>query len=177
MRPPDRFETDRLQLRLPVMEDGGAIFEQYAQDAEVTKYLTWRPHQRIESVYAFVGLCLRARQEGKSFQWVIVRKEDNQLVGMLGCRIEKRRLELGYVLARAYWGNGYMTEAVQTLVKWALQQDEIYRVWAVCDIENKASARVMEKVGMQREGILRRWSLHPNRSDEPRDSYCYAIIK
>ena len=70
-----------------------------------------------------------------------------------------------------------MTEAVKALVTWALQRPEIYRVWAVCDIDNKASARVMEKAGMQREGILRRWSIHPNVSNEPRDSYCYAILK
>ena len=50
-------------------------------------------------------------------------------------------------------------------------------MWAVCDIDNLASARVMEKAGMQREGILKRWSVHPNISAEPRDSYCYAVVK
>jgi hypothetical protein len=53
----------------------------------------------------------------------------------------------------------------------------IFRVWALCDVDNLASARVMEKVGMQREGILRRWILHPNLSDEPRDVYCYSVVK
>jgi RimJ/RimL family protein N-acetyltransferase len=70
-----------------------------------------------------------------------------------------------------------MTEAVTALIGWALKQDAIYRVWAVCDVENGASARVMEKAGMKREGTLRRWSVHPNIGDQPRDSYCYAITK
>ena len=74
-------------------------------------------------------------------------------------------------------GPGYTTEAVKGLISWALRQKDIYRVWAVCDVDNAASARVMEKSGMQREGILRRWSLHPNISPQPRDSYCYAIVK
>jgi RimJ/RimL family protein N-acetyltransferase len=58
-----------------------------------------------------------------------------------------------------------------------LKQQAIFRIWAVCDVDNAASARVMEKAGMQREGVLRRWSVHPNISAEPRDSFCYAIVK
>ncbi len=121
--------------------------------------------------------CLQAWDEGKSFHWTIVRKEDNQLLGMITARVDDHRWELGYALARSYWGKGYMTEGVKKLVDWALAQEEIYRVWSVCDVDNLASARVMEKAGMQREGILRRWSMHPTVSDEPRDSYCYAITK
>jgi RimJ/RimL family protein N-acetyltransferase len=68
-----------------------------------------------------------------------------------------------------------MPEAVRAVTGWALDQPGIYRVWAVCNVENIASCRVMEKVGMQKEGILRRWSIHPNISEEPCDSYCYAV--
>ena len=70
-----------------------------------------------------------------------------------------------------------MTEAARVIVDWVLKQEGIYRVWAFCDVENLASARVLEKVGMQKEGVLRRWMIHPNVSDEPRDCYCYAITR
>ena len=70
-----------------------------------------------------------------------------------------------------------MTEALEPLVNWAIAQPDIYRVWAVCDIENLASARVLEKLGMTREGRLHRWLVHPNISDEPRDCFCYAKVK
>jgi RimJ/RimL family protein N-acetyltransferase len=70
-----------------------------------------------------------------------------------------------------------MTEAARAVVDWALGQPGIYRVWAVCDVENAASTRVLEKVGMQREGVLRRWIIHPGVDAVPRDCYCYAIIK
>jgi len=177
MNPPELFETNRLNLRRPVMEDAEAIFVQYAQDPEVTRYLTWRPSQNIEETRAHLRVCDAGWNQGKTFQWAIIRKNDNQLLGGISFRVDGHKLELGYVLAKAYWNMGYMTEAVTQVIDWALKQENVYRVWAVCDIENEASACVLEKAGMQREGILHRWTMHPNRSDEPRDCFCYAITK
>lgn len=177
MRPAEVLETDRLRLRHSVMEDAEAIFAEYAQDAEVTKYLTWRPTGNIEDTREHLRTSATAWKEGKAFQWVILRKEDDQLLGAVGVRVDGHKVELGYVLARRFWGKGYMTEAVRAVVNWALKEEEVYRIWAVCDVENPASARVMEKAGMRREGILRRWTIHPNRSDESRDCYCYAKTK
>lgn len=96
---------------------------------------------------------------------------------MITARVDDHGWELGYVVARPYWGLGYMSEVVKKLVDWGLEQEGLYRIWSVCDVDNLASARVMEKAGMQREGILRRWSMHPTISHEPRDSYCYSIVK
>ena len=175
--PPDILETERLRLRKPAVQDAEEIFRKYAQDPVVTKYLTWRPNRDVQETQDFLAACLRAWDEGKSFHWVIEQKADHELLGMITARVDDQKWELGYVLARSYWGKGYMTEALKRLVDWALKQQEIYRVWSVCDVDNLASARVMEKAGMQREGILRRWSMHPTISDEPRDSYCYSITK
>jgi RimJ/RimL family protein N-acetyltransferase len=96
---------------------------------------------------------------------------------MIEMRIDRFRADFGYAIAKPYWGNGYTTEAAKIIIQWALKQESIYRVWAICDVENLASARVMEKAGMQKEGILRRFTIHPNISAEPRDCYCYAIVK
>ena len=79
--------------------------------------------------------------------------------------------------ARAHWGKGYVPEATRAIIEWAFQQPSIFRVYATTDVDNVASQRVMEKAGMQCEGILRSYILHPNISDIPRDSYLYAIIK
>jgi ribosomal-protein-alanine N-acetyltransferase len=175
--PPEILDTQRLRLRKPVLRDAEEIFRKYAQDPEVTKYLTWRPNRKVQETRDFVRACLRAWEEGKSFHWVIVRQKEKQLLGMITARVDDHGWQLGYVLARSYWGRGYMTEALKGLVNWALKQKEIYRVWSVCDVDNQASARVMEKAGMKREGTLRRWSMHPTISDEPRDSYCYSITR
>jgi RimJ/RimL family protein N-acetyltransferase len=177
INPPETLETARLRLRKPVLEDADEIFRQYAQDAEVTKYVSWRAHRSVNETREFIRVCLQELVAKKSVHLVIVRKEDQQLLGMIGLRGGDHKWELGYVLARTHWGRGYMAEAAKVLIDWALQQAEIYRVWAVCDVDNRASARVMEKAGMTREGVLRCWSIHPNVSDEPRDSYCYSITK
>jgi RimJ/RimL family protein N-acetyltransferase len=70
-----------------------------------------------------------------------------------------------------------MTEAARVVVEWALSCPDVYRVWATCDVDNVASARLLEAVGMQREGVLRRWLVHPNVGDAPRDALCYALVK
>ena len=70
-----------------------------------------------------------------------------------------------------------MTEAMRAVIDWTFRQPSIYRVYATTDVENVASRRVLEKVGMQCEGTLRKHIVHPNISDVPRDSYMYAIVK
>ena len=70
-----------------------------------------------------------------------------------------------------------MTEALAQVVYWAMGEDGIWRIGAGCDVENFASARVMEKAGLAKEGILRRWITHPNISSEPRDWVSYAKVR
>jgi len=177
MKPPERFETPRLLLRPPTLNDAEPIFQKYAQDPEVSKYLFWRPHEKIDTTNEFLLRCIQCWKDETAFPWVITRKDNNTLLGMIEMRIDRFRADFGYGIARQYWGNGYTTEAAKVVIVWALQQESIYRVWAICDVENFASARVMEKVGMQKEGILRRFASHPNISSEPRDCYCYSIVK
>ena len=177
MNPPERFESERLILRKPRLEDAPAIFSGYAQDLEMTRYLTWKPHRHIRETEEFLQACGQLWQTGKDFAYAITLKEDDKLIGMFGLHPMNLKIEVGYGLARPYWGKGYMTEVLQTIIDWALAQPDIFRVQAFCDVDNRGSARVMEKAGMQREGLLRRYVLHPNISDEPRDVYLYAIVE
>ncbi len=169
--------TSRLKLRSPLIEDAPSIFDQYAQDRQVTKYLTWRSHENIETTQKFLQQCINSLATKTEFFWVILPKNKEKVIGMTRLEFQDYHASLGYVLARPYWNQGLMTEALKPLVDWALTQPSIYRVWAVCDRENQASARVLEKVGMTREGILHRWLIHPNMSNEPRDCFCYAKVK
>lgn len=175
--PPKIIHTERLRLRKAKLSDAEAIFRQYAKDPQVTRYVSWRAHGNLEETREYMRMCAMAWDIGKAFHWVLETGKEKKVVGMVIARVNAEKWELGFVLARRYWGRGYMTEAVKALIAWAFTQKEIFRVWAVCDIDNKASARVMEKAGMTCEGILKRWSVHPNLSAEPRDSYCYAIVK
>jgi RimJ/RimL family protein N-acetyltransferase len=177
LKTPAAIETERLRLRPPRLGDADEIFARYAQDAEVTRYLTWRPHKSIEPVREFLRSLLALREQGAVLPWVVERRADGRLLGVTDLRLQGFRAEIGYALARDAWGQGFASEAARALVNWALAQPGIYRVWAVCDVDNAASGRVLEKAGMVREGLLRRWSVHPNVSDEPRDCWCYAKVR
>ena len=177
MKPPEIIETERLSLRPPMLSDAESIFRSYAQDVEVVRYVIWKPHNSVEETTVFLSDRIAAWQDNRRFSWVITQKPSADLIGMVEMRIEDFKANLGYVIARRFWRRGFATEAVRSIVNWALSQERIYRVWAVCDVDNVASARVLEKAGMQREGVFRKLLLHPNISDLPRDSYCYSVVK
>ena len=177
MRPPERIETERLVIRMPDPSDAQSIFGGYAQDAEVTRYLIWRPHRDVHETERFIAGCAAAWGQGARFPWVITLRGGGELVGMVEVRVDGFKADVGYVIARGFWGQGLATEALRPVVGWAMAQPSIYRVWALCDVANVASARVLERVGMRAEGMLRRNILHPNVSSEPRDSWCYAVVK
>ena len=171
---PDRFDTARLILRPIAAADAPAIFAGYAQDPDVVRFLTWRRHQTIVETEAYIAGCL-TKPAASARTYVLTERIDSRLLGAFDLRRpESHRFDCGYVLARPFWGRGLMTEALTEIAGWAMRQDGIWRLGAVCDIDNLASARVMEKAGLAREGILRRWLVHPNISPEPRDCFSYA---
>ena len=177
LQAPETFETARLILRRPRLTDASAIFAEYCQDPEATKYLIWRPHQHMQETIDFLTGCLTRWESGEEFTWGITQKGNDHVIGMVACRLRGHTADIGYVVARPYWNQGYITEAAHAVVEWAAHLEPIFRVWAVCDTANTASARVLEKIGMTREGILRRWILHPNVSAEPRDCYVYSKVR
>lgn len=175
--PPEIMETERLLLRPPMIGDAELIFARYAQDSEVTQYLIWRPHRDVTETRTFIERCIRVLKEGSCFPWVVMRKEDEALIGMIELRIKGEEANLGYVLAHEAWGQGYATEMAKVVVSWALEQEEISRVWATCDCDNLASARVLEKAGLKFEKVLKGYIVHPNISEDLRDSKLYSITK
>jgi RimJ/RimL family protein N-acetyltransferase len=171
--PPESLTTARLVLRKPSLEDAPLIFNAYSQDPAVTQYLTFRPHRDLNETYEAVGRFLEGWRSGKTYHWLIFRRDPEELVGAISAR-EDQGLNLGYLLARPFWGQGFMSEALNALTEWAFSSPSVFRVWAVCDLDNHASALLLERNGFTQEGILRKWSLHPNISEVPRDCYCYA---
>jgi [ribosomal protein S5]-alanine N-acetyltransferase len=174
---PDTFRTARLVLRPIVLEDAGPIFNSYADDPEVTRFLTWRPHQGRSDTDAYIASSIATPPE-VARTYVLIDARNSAVKGAFDLRqVARYRVEFGYVLARAWWGQGLMTEALTEVARWALAQPAIFRISAVCDIENIGSARVMEKSGFTREGVLRRWLIHPGIGDHPRDCFSYAKVR
>ena len=173
---PDVIVTQRLVLRPSRESDVPDVFAGYARDPEVTRYLLWRPHLTMVETEAFIVSQIARRGRSEEQTWVITRAEEDRALGMIGLGA-RNSYELGYVLARPEWGKGYMTEAVKALADLALAQDGIYRVFALCDVENLASARVLDKAGFELEGRLGRHTIFPNISAAPRDVFSYAKVR
>ena len=174
---PETFRTPRLFLRPIAMADAGPIFTAYSRNPEVTQFLIWRPHRTRRDIEAYIRACLETPPH-RARTYVLVGRKDSVIRGCLDLRqADRHRLEFGYVLDRAFWGKGLMTEALTEIVRWGLAQPAIFRISAVCDVENLGSARVMEKSGLVREGLLKRYLIHPSISNEPRDCFSYARVR
>ena len=174
---PREITTERLLLRAPVPEDAQRIFASYAQDMEVARYLTWRPSKKLADAEHHIHDRILAWRRGNICAWSIIETKRDLLIGMIELRVKDGVADAGYVVARSEWGKGYATEALVAVIDAGLALPEINGVAAVCDVENLASARVMEKAGMVRDGVLKRHMVHPNILDEPRDVFSYTIAK
>lgn len=170
------IDTPRLYLREFHPTDEADIHE-YASDPDVTRLLVWGPNT-IELTRTFLTRALEEQKQWprNSIGLAIELKAERRVIGSLGLRIKdelNRSADIGYLLARRYWGHGYMPEAARAVVDAAFRYAGLHRVWATCDPRNRASYRVMEKIGMRREAHFRRDVFEKN---EWRDSYLYAIL-
>ncbi len=176
---PEKFETDRLLLRKPVLDDAPVLFDAYTSDPDISYYMTWRAHETVGQTRAFLAFVLGGWDRGDNHEFVIeLRTTPGVPIGMIGMHSgfasEKR---FGYVLARKHWGQGIMTEALTHLVEWSLRQSGVWRASVFCDADNAASIRAIEKSGLMFEGILRKYCMSPNISPEPRDVRLYAKVR
>jgi RimJ/RimL family protein N-acetyltransferase len=140
----------------------------------VCRYLDWAPHTSVEITQQFIRECLAGWRAGSPLPYVIADPGSNEVLGMIEVRVRLTTIDIGYVLARSRWGRGLMPEAIEALASASLARPEIFRVQAICDVDNYASARALEKSGFLREGRLDRYGVHPNLSPEPRSVYLYA---
>ena len=152
------LETERLVLRRVTPNDVADVFA-YASDPQVARYTTWEPHDAPEASRAFVDSLLAHYAAGEVANWVLALKgDDSRVVGTCGFvywNPRHQRAEVGYALARPLWGRGLMTEAIRRVRDFGFDVMGCNRIEARCLIENRASARVMEKVGMTFEGVMR----------------------
>ena len=174
----ETMHTERLLLRPPAVQDAQSIFAQWTSDPDVTRFLLWPTHRDVEDTRAFLRGCQQAWREGASrFPWVLTRTDDSTPVGMLELNVDGHAVSVGYVISPRFQARGFATEALEHVIEVALAKPSVWRVWATTDIENIASARVMEKAGMQREGRLRRYAVRPQLGEEPRDAYVYSAVR
>lgn len=175
---PPVLETDRMILRPLTLEDADSVYD-YAKDPEVTKYVTWEAHQTpADSRNYIFDHALQNYHRRIPTPWAITLKTDhNRVIGTVGCfwvSKNAKSMELAYALGAHHWGQGLMAEASRAVMNYCFQEFDLNRIQARCIVENKGSARVMEKIGMQFEGTHRAIF---NRRDRYWDLHQYAVLR
>lgn len=153
-----RIETHRLILRRFRIEDAKDMFENWASDPEVTRFLTWPAHTGIEVSEAVLNSWIARYGDGGFFNWAIEWKENGRVIGNIAAVSVVDQLEtaeIGYCMGRAYWGRGIMPEALRAVTDYLFDAAGVNRVTACHDANNPKSGRVMQKAGMKFEGIMR----------------------
>ena len=153
-----RIETERLILRRYVIDDAEDMFRNWASDPEVTKYLTWPAHPNVDLTRMLLNDWIPRYEDGGYFNWAMESKENGRVIGNISVVTlleDIEAAEMGYCLGRAYWGRGFMPEALKAVMDYLFGTVGLNRIAAAHDVNNPKSGRVMEKAGMKLEGVLR----------------------
>ena len=149
------IETERLILRDIRMEDIQEYYERLYGDGDVCRYLLFDPHQDIGESLASIEGVLQQYEEGKFYRWGITRKGEDSLIGVIGLvRIneETNTCSFAYLLGCDYWNQGYGTESLKAVIRFAFEELELERIVADHMSANPASGAVMRKAGMEHIG-------------------------
>ena len=172
------LETSRLLLRPAVMEDAQPMFDNWASDPEVTKYLTWPTHSSPEISRMVLSSWVADYQKEDFYQWMIALKDtpDSPIgsISVVALNSEVDKAEIGYCIGRPWWHQGITTEALQAVMDFLFNEVGMNRLEARHDPRNPHSGAVMRKCGMQYEGTARQ-------SDRNNQGICdaaiYALLK
>lgn len=174
------FETARLYAREFVREDADDVFE-YAGNVESSGFLPFSP-ESYEDVIKFIEsrLAMQIETPRKAFDLAICKKDTDEMVGAMGLYIseDRRQADLGYTLKLGFRHMGYATEAAKGFLRLGFLGLDLHRITARCDDKNTDSYRVMERIGMRREGHFIKSSYTRVFGKEGwRSVYHYAILQ
>jgi RimJ/RimL family protein N-acetyltransferase len=172
------LHTRRLRLRAPQPGDEQAAFTGWAQDPQVLRFMGWPPHTELADTRRQLDWEQARWLKRSAFTWLLVEPQGGP-IGMVQLTPQRldgppHHLRLGYLMARSHQRQGLMAEAASAVLAHAFEEPSVWRVDALCDVDNLASQALLAKLGLQREGRLARHSLHPNLGEQPRDVWVYA---
>ena len=172
------IESERLRLRRFVIEDVNEVFREWANDENVTKYLTWERHLSAAQTRKFLFDVIGSYEKNDTYCWGIELKETGGLIGSLGAEVTNERAgnaSVGYCIGERFWGCGYASEALRAALDYLFYDVGLNRVEAGHSINNPASGRVMQKAGMLKEGHMRQEYI--TGGGEYQDCDLYALVK
>ena len=153
------IETDRLVLRRFTPDDAEAIFNNWASDDEVTKFLTWPTHSNIDVTKYVLNLWVTDYTKEDNYQWGITVKENgDEVIGSIAAvdvNDSTGKIHIGYCISRKWWHQGITSEALKALISFFFNEVKANRIEARFDPRNPNSGKVMAKCGLKYEGTLR----------------------
>jgi ribosomal-protein-alanine N-acetyltransferase len=164
-----------LQLRYPRPDDAPALFA-LASDPEVTRFFSWGPYRELAEVQEWLGTLPARRETGTALELAIL----DDAAGVIGITLlsefsrRDRRCVVGTWLGRSHWGTGANLQVKALVARLAFERLGIERLGAYADLRNRRSQVALERVGFEREGVLRAFHRH---GDEPRDVVTYALLR
>lgn len=173
-----KLETDRLILREYREEDATDMYNNWASDLEVTKYLTWSAHNCVEISKQIIAMWIGSYNNMEHYQWAIELKENGEVIGNIGVTAidnNNENCEVGYCIGKAFWNKGIVTEAFSKIIKFGFNEIGFNRIAARHDVDNQASGRVMEKCDLKYEGTLRK--IDRDNSGNLIDCKYYSILR
>lgn len=175
----DRLPTlaaSRTCLRWLTEDDVDALFAIFSHP-EVMRFWSTPPLEDLEGAEELLDYIHAHFRQRALFQWGVARRSDDLVIGtctLFHFDAENGRAEVGFALGREHWGQGYIGEALRTLIDFSFGELGLYRLEADVDPRNAASIRTLERLGFQREGLLReRWRVN----GEVQDSYFYGLLR
>ena len=150
MKGPREITTARLLLVEPALDDAAEVYERYASDRDVTRFLGWPRHQSLAETEAFLTFSAAEWKRWPAGPYLIRARGDRRLLGGTGLGFETPdQAVTGYVLAKDAWGQGFATEALTAMVDVA-RATGVTQLYALCHPQHRASGRVLEKCGFVR---------------------------
>jgi ribosomal-protein-alanine N-acetyltransferase len=149
------MESDRLKL-IKINPNHLRDIYTYASDKETVKFMSWPRHRNLKDTEKFIEMTCELYEEACHYDWAVWYKKDHKVIGTMGLHNRDRELdsvEIGYIIAKDYWGRGLVTEGAGRLIKFVFQDMNIKIVRATCHPENMGSERVMQKLGMTFKGL------------------------
>lgn len=153
-----RLETDRLILRRFIIEDAEMMYQNWASDPEVTRFLTWPTHPNVNVTKTLLEDWIKRYEDNATYNWVMELKDTHEVIGNISVvklREDISAADMGYCMGRAWWGKGLMPEALRAVIDYLFAEVGVNRIAACHDVNNPKSGRVMDKAGMKVEGIWR----------------------
>ncbi len=150
-----KIETRRLILRQFTLNDAEPMYRNWASDGEVTRYLTWTPHESVEETKSLLKEWIDDYKKPEKYEWCIELKEIGEpigSIGVVGIREKIGAMEIGYCISEAYWHQGITSEAFEAVIAYLTKEVGARRIESRHDTRNPYSGKVMEKCGLKYEG-------------------------